>query len=866
MNTPQEAPKSVVRRIVKIVALIITIAIIAVMAVFAGVLIYVDANDEQIKTVIIQQLHDRVDADITINAADIELFRHFPDISVRLSGTTLSPEGYNPDIPPLAVVKSFFVRIDLLSVLHKTYHIESFLLEDADIVIYQSGKGKTNYDFLLQNNTSDSGTSIIPTISIPKLQLNRVNIRYINGNDHDITAEIATCGISITSRDSLLSINLGITAKTDLPGLQLPSSYSTIMAEARYNPVSGSYTIDGARLVIDDMTIYLSSDEIIPMADHQYRIEANSPGIDIQKVIKMLPEESTAELRKWNPCGTVAFSGTLNGDALFQRMPAMELTTTIALDSIQSYENNLSVYNIKSKAEAGYFPAHPEDFYLKLQDFSASLQHDCQSTGWIVIRNLNRLYINSALNTDVDFSLLSASIPELPIKEGNGNINLQYKGCLKDLQSAWKKELLIAEISTDFDLRNLMIAPEGKDPLRIAAIKGNATPRKANIPEAVLSYRGSDLTISGTMEGLTESLLSTNAKTVHASLSILSESFNIDNFLAEKNNSSTGNTFNINTLPGIDATISLVADDIIYHQDNFTDTKMDIRITDKDIFLNNIQLWHNKGHINATAAITDYRSAPLLKASVEGNSLDISKIFYICDNFGLEVLTDENISGSLTTDLHITSPLDSGFTPELSSLTLDANILIRDGRLHNFGPLTDFSGFLALDDLSDIQFETLENQIYIHNNAIIIPSMEVRNNVLDLSMEGKQGFDGNLDYHIDLALAELLSKKYNQKNPDSEFGVIQEDNRKQTRLYIAVSGTSESPKFRYDTPKARKAISKELEKERKEWQAITQQEEADSVAIPEAGKGFNIQWDKKEEEQDSVIRKVKKKKRFEIDW
>ncbi|MFN8134258.1 MAG: hypothetical protein U0Z17_03130 [Bacteroidales bacterium] len=83
--------------------------------------------------------------------------------------------------------------------------------------------------------------------------------------------------------------------------------------------------------------------------------------------------------------------------------------------------------------------------------------------------------------------------------------------------------------------------------------------------------------------------------------------------------------------------------------------------------------------------------------------------------------------------------------------------------------MQSLSSYLRVEDLSDIRFATLHNQIDIANQVIYIPAMEIKSSAIDLQLMGTLAFNNDLDYHFTLALADLLaSVKKQVKSRDSQ--------------------------------------------------------------------------------------------------
>jgi len=207
------------------------------------------------------------------------------------------------------------------------------------------------------------------------------------------------------------------------------------------------------------------------------------------------------------------------------------------------------------------------------------------------------------------------------------------------------------------------------------------------------------------------------------------------------------------------------------------------------------------------------------------------------------------------------------------------------------------SRFIDVEELEDIKFSTLTNQIFIRNEEVIIPKMDINSSAFDLTGSGLHGFDKNFTYKVKVSLSELLSKK--AKKPDkseSEFGVIEDDGLGRVFIYLIIEGSDQGTEVRYDRRGAVQNIKDQFKEEKKVLREILNEEfglfDKDSTLRGETEddkdskflleweedpdrdikidsdrrdnksdkEGFTIVWDD-EEESDTVIVEEKKRRR-----
>jgi hypothetical protein len=196
-------------------------------------------------------------------------------------------------------------------------------------------------------------------------------------------------------------------------------------------------------------------------------------------------------------------------------------------------------------------------------------------------------------------------------------------------------------------------------------------------------------------------------------------------------------------------------------------------------------------------------------------NIDITKTFTAFKNFGQDFLKAENIAGTLSGNLTILMPMDSMLKPDIKALTAEGRYIIENGSLKNFEPVKALSGFIELSELENIKFSRLENDLFIKNNYLAVPQMDIKSSAADISVNGKHSFNNDYEYHVKVYLSEILSKKArNNSRYSTEFGPVEEDGLGRTSIYLKLTGNGENVKVTADLKATRNNIKQSLKNEK----------------------------------------------------
>jgi hypothetical protein len=172
----------------------------------------------------------------------------------------------------------------------------------------------------------------------------------------------------------------------------------------------------------------------------------------------------------------------------------------------------------------------------------------------------------------------------------------------------------------------------------------------------------------------------------------------------------------------------------------------------------------------------------------EIDSMDISKLLYEFDNFGQEEISYEQLSGKFSTKM------DGRFLMHGDSLIMDStkikgDLKLVDGGLLNYRRAIELGEFTNLEELNNIQFKTMETQLFVFNNAMYVPRTDIRSNAMNISAFGMQTFGEDYQYHLRIYLGEILHGKTKRIRKKQEaMGDNPDDKKSGLRsLYVQAS-------------------------------------------------------------------------------
>ena len=197
-------------------------------------------------------------------------------------------------------------------------------------------------------------------------------------------------------------------------------------------------------------------------------------------------------------------------------------------------------------------------------------------------------------------------------------------------------------------------------------------------------------------------------------------------------------------------------------------------------------------------------------------NINVQAMLRDMDNFGMDsIIRWENISGLFSTDLNTFVPIDDSVL--IDRILVSGDITLEKGGVYNYAPASEISKFTNIKELDNIQFKTLQSNIFMFKNKLYVPRTNIVTNALDIAAFGMHSLGGDSEYHLELHLSNILfgkSKRRNKKQDKSGEEIDQKSLKKRSQKirYSVIDGKSRTVP---DTKDSRDAMMNKIRVQRK---------------------------------------------------
>jgi hypothetical protein len=394
------------------------------------------------------------------------------------------------------------------------------------------------------------------------------------------------------------------------------------------------------------------------------------------------------------------------------------------------------------------------------------LNFTCDS---VVIRNL--IHPRMQMHIKSEFKLENINVfmneNELAFMKGSGKIELGYSGSLDNNYDSLRKltgYFNLDSAAINYVPRNLVFN-RGIGIIRFTG--------KDMIVDNLNLYSGTtDLIMNGSLKNMFYLINQKNRKLM-LDWTIRSNKLNLNDFVSylkqkqvskttRKKKSSLAQTLTefTNLLETADFNLNLNARQLTYKKFYADNLLAKMIMNDNFISMKDISLQCAGGNLSLQGTLRNDPASNPFSFKAQLKTVNVSKIFYAFNNFGLKSPTDKNIYGALTADVTMQGAVTDKAQLIPGEMKGFVKFNLQNGQLVNFEPVQKIQETVFKKrNFSDIQFADLHDLLEIRGDDITINRMEINSSVLHMFVEGTYNMKTGPDLSIQVPLSNLKNNK-----------------------------------------------------------------------------------------------------------
>lgn len=802
---------------------------------------------DEMKERVIAEMNDHIQTEINIRGGvEFSVFSQFPKASLELKDIVVMGSTKKPD-DTLLVAKRVYLLANIWELVSQDWNIRSIVIEDGKMHMRAIKPGVTNFQLVKPSkNTDTTSAHFLLNLSAAKLK----NVQYIYEDIPSsvlVDLQIHSAEVAGNFSESKFYIETDAVLFSNhlqIKGIDYAKSKDMALeGNIRILPETNAYSLEIPSLQIQDNNFSVAGSFEIPETKTVFDLDIQGRDLSVSSFLQLFPDTVLSYTRDYQVEGALKFGVKVKGDLSKTQSPRVDID--YQLDKATVYYKPLDRTVEKLLIKGSFTNGNKQRLSTSavvVDEMLAYLDGEkLELKG--SMKNLDRPLYDVAANGIFSLDMLNSILTDTTaVHNLSGKVlinDLAFKGTLEDLSMTNHERPVELKGGVSFEEARLNFGtdtfyfPQGKidiSPwtLKMEKLQLQVPGLKAQLDGQVVYWKGYYYTLATNREA--------SVKPLEVDLKLKIDYLYPDLMkLPASDNKTT-------SADGTGATARLATNltgKVAFWCDHFKQDKLNIReINGKMIFepgkvvLDEVYTAMFGGNVRFTSTIV--RSGDWLRTETNGHisNVDISLMLKELNDFGQTDLTHKNLQGKLNTTFKLKADVKDGEL-DYKSLYLLADVSLKEGRLMNFKPLETLSRFIRLEELRDIKFATLQNQIEIKNEVISFPQMIIKSTALNLAVSGTHTFDNYIDYSIKVNVFDILAKKF--KKNARQGDEFEEVNENSFNLFITMKGHIDNPEIKYD----RKLVKVDFKKQGNEMR--------------NAIKGVYDEYNTKREEQDWEI-------------
>jgi hypothetical protein len=778
--------------------------------------------DRQVSQQLVAEINKSLKTELRVGDASLSLLSDFPAASINLSEVQLNDALGGK----LLVAKALSFRFDLLSLFSDDLKVHAFQLRDGAIRVVVNRSGKSNTDIFKEvKSAKKPAAESTLHLAIEQAELRNIAILY----DNVPTQQAVEMRVEQASAQGNFSAQqFRLSSQADLRIQRLDSDSSRYLAGEKlsYDAVlavdlkRGVYGLQNVELTLGGNTFNVEGLAVSKPDATELNFKLSSQEGDISMIANLLPGGYHEYFREFQSTGNYSCSGTVKGRLSKTETPAIGFEVALRDGKVSSEKLQSPLRNVSFRARYNAQPDGSGEF--ELADFKGDFGGQPLSFS-LKVNQLDDPIIDFRANGAVPLEAAYGLFDNDLISGGDGLLRLNrltVQGRYADMTSMRTVSQVNASGEIQFDKAALTY---NKVPLLAETGFLRLEDNTFQLDSFVLRAGKSDFTLQGAAKNLLPVLFSDSLNTTDALLEfdakLRSQNFDVDQiielFSVQTTVSQAGGEAQLDSLKQENnAERSLRMDKLKGTFEASINGFKYGKIEGKN-FAGRLDFDHNNLNIRGNTSAMQGELAldgnarfdldPSLKMRITARNLDLQTMLMQCENFGQEVITEENMRGRLSGRVVLWTYWNATGEFDMKRLRALADIQATNGELQKVKMFEDFSTFIHLEDLRRIRFTDLQNYLEIKDQKVYIPVMFLQSNALNMTLSGDQSFDNDIDYKIKVNAGQVLLNRL--KKHDSDLDPLPEK-KGGFNLYYSIVGNLD----KYEMKRKKKTVKAEFER------------------------------------------------------
>lgn len=738
----------------------IIIALLVVLVVFAATLITVPILfKDKITAAVKTAINEQVNAKVNWSAVEVTILPNFPNLTLCLNDlnvTCLAPfEG-----DTLAAAQELEITLDLMSVIKGgTVSIRSVSLNKALVNLLVLKDGRVNWDITKPAPEAQAGASDAYHIALKSYRLDHSQIRY---NDQSLGFKMLLQDVNHTGSGDFNQDLFTLATKTAVErcyvwygGINyLNKVKADWKADLEIDNKNSKYTFKENELLLNDLAIGFEGFVAMPATDVSVDMKFKSAKAAFSSLVSLIPGIYQNDFKNLKSSGTFAFEGFTKGVYNDHSMPAYGITLNVQQGMFQYPSLPAAVKNVALDLKVSNPDGITDHTIIDLKKLHVEMGGDPFDAHMYVVTPVSDVNIDAAMKGKINLGNIKNIVPLEKGTNLSGMLlaDVAVKGRMSSIE---KKQYENFDASGTMAISGMSYKSDAyPNGILVDQFLLSFNPRNVILSKCNMKFGKSDLNASGTLDNLLGYYLKNDV--LSGSLSINSTLLDLNEMMngsSEAQASDTGAMQVITVPESIRFDLTAAVAKILYEDkviENLTG-KLSLHEGIADMTGLTFNMLDGTVNMNGRYATTDVKQ-PDFNLNLALSDFDIQKTSKAFTTVQQMAPIAEHCTGKVSTSFNAAGKLDEHMEPQLNTLQGGGTLKTSNIILSNFEPASKLADALKMPQYKQMVLQDLNFSYKFINGRVAVAPFETNLAGTKATIEGSNGFDETIDYHIDLSI------------------------------------------------------------------------------------------------------------------
>lgn len=753
-------------------------------------------KDRIIQQVIVE-VNKNLNVPIQVSKVDLDFFYGFPNVSIAFTDVILPADAAITFIE----AKRLYAVINPIQILRGNLNIDRVEVIEAVVNIYIDDENHNNVSEIFKAPTIATDSAVIdePQFNLGSVLLKKSELIYHNdfsgGRDRWYVEKIE--GSLSLNEELYTSRILGTISILEIATRNWKSKKARefeIDLNLKYNAANNKVSIEKS-LIKHEGASFLMDGELSILDTPEVNLAIDGKHVTFALITSFLPQKYENTLKKYEGSGSISFNTKVVGQISSTKLPSLDAELQLTDVTLTDKSFNANIDDLYLRADL-----HFDDISklstgsLKVKEAKGLLEHNNFDLSLDVENFISPKY-EGHFKGNISTNWLLANLKFPHYKSGKGNIDIELSASGEFDQSG---SLSQSDLGGSFSLNDISF--QWADTISIDKIDGllEFAGDNINLSNLKLEWLQSDVTINGHMEDIRPSWGNPIGNLLLKS-DLRSYNLAVEDIVALIRNAPLITDSSESISYNLDLELICLLDNLSFKRYKGTDVAGEVSLQEDVLELVDLTTSGLGGAMRLNGKLKVMPNKDIyISTNVLTRGVYLDSLFYVFNNFGQEFITDKNLKGLLYADIFASMYFDSTWRFRRPLLTSMAKVRIVNGELNHFEPIMALATYIddKDDNLSNLRFSHLVNDITIRADTIRIPEMSIHTNVRNMALGGYH----TLNQHINYQLAVPIINERVDK--DEAFGAVQKSSKGSPNLLFRIKGTTTDYKVNYDLLRA----------------------------------------------------------------